>query len=760
MEQYLEKKLWSIWNYNPNEIINETKKIIEKSDRNNNELSNIDLNNLSSLKKFMSILIDDITEYTTFHSMCSFLQFVSANKEVRRRSTEADYILTNYISSLNLRKDIYDQVKKFTELVKKNLNPDEEDLKFLNKIISSYKKNGVHLDNDSKNLLTKIKNEIIKIENLIVNSISENESKLLGFTCIELNGLPDDFIQELPIVDNNPIRYGITLTNNIYQECMRYVKDEDVRKKLEYYYHTKCSDCLDDIIRLFILRQKHAKLVGYDNHSDYINCEQMVKSSGNIKKFLTDLDEKLDYRYYREVDTLLKVKKYDYKKGLLKNFDGILNSWDIQYYQTQWKKAYGLDEQKVKQYFPMNFVLKSILDIYKEILGLNFVKNNGAPTWHTDVSMYTVFDGDKKLGYFYLDLYLRDGKVKQTRCFNLQPGCKYPYRSNDYQYPISALISSFVHPTKAKIILLSHNEVRALFHEFGHVIHQICGTTKYSIFSGTNVENDFIETPAQVLENLCWNKNVLKRLSSHYINKQPLSDDIIEKMIKIRNLNIGIHFKKHIVISMYDQFVHSSETFIKLGEDLLKIKEKDERNKNIMSTMNNLYEGLYKQIMCYQSKQGPYSIILNKDIFMPVSWINLIGGLDAKYYSYVWSTIYSSEIYFNKFLFNQSLDNAGNEFKKDILNYGGSKNANNMLVNYLNKEPSLDGFLKLYKLENDTEFSFYINTDINTSKINISDNEEDIDSDDIDISEDYSNRFSEYVESSEFKNDDNIFIKN
>jgi hypothetical protein len=83
-----------------------------------------------------------------------------------------------------------------------------------------------------------------------------------------------------------------------------------------------------------------------------------------------------------------------------------------------------------------------------------------------------------------------------------------------------------------------------------------------------------------------------------------------------------------------------------------------------------------------------------------------------------------------------------------------------MLNNYLNKEPSIDGFLKLYKLENDTEFSFYINTDINTSKINISDNEDDINSEDIDISEEYSNRFSEHIESSEFKNDDNIFIKN
>ena len=225
---------------------------------------------------------------------------------------------------------------------------------------------------------------------------------------------------------------------------------------------------------------------------------------------------------------------------------------------------------------------------------------------------------------------------------------------------------------------------------------------------------------------------------------------------------------------MYDQFIHSSDTFIKLGEDLLKIKEIDDKNQSIVSTMTNLYEGLYKQIMCYGSatklqtfpvilegsKQGPYSIRINKGIFMPVSWINFIGGLDAKYYSYVWSTIYSSEIYYNKFLFNKSLDDAGYEFKNNILNHGGSKTANDMLNNYLNKEPSIDGFLKLYKLENDTEFSFYINTDINTSKINISDNEDDINSEDIDISEEYSNRFSEHIESSEFKNDDNIFIKN
>ncbi len=101
-------------------------------------------------------------------------------------------------------------------------------------------------------------------------------------------------------------------------------------------------------------------------------------------------------------------------------------------------------------------------------------------------------------------------------------------------------------------MLLSHNEIVSLFHEFGHVMHNIFGKTKYSIFSGTNVEFDFVETPAQILENLCWNKSILKKLSSHYKTGNVLPDNIIEKMIKVKGLNIGLSYKHNIMIAIYD----------------------------------------------------------------------------------------------------------------------------------------------------------------------------------------------------------------
>jgi Zn-dependent oligopeptidase len=728
MYDNFEKSLWIDWNMSGNEIIREADKLIEKSTYNNETLLNLKLNSKDNCNKFLQIISDDVTEYNTFHTMCSFLQFVSPDESVRKSSNTADLLLTKYSNQLNLREDIYNKIVQFYKKADQYIKLVESDIQFFKKIMESYEKNGINLNEKDRSMLLKVKQEISNIENHLSKFIRESENKIIGMTNEELKGLPSYFIHTLPVVSNNPIKYGVTFDKAKYIQYMKYIDDENIRKKLEFFYSSQCFDVVDEIARLIVLRDKYAKLLSYSNHSDYKSFNQVAKNSENIKNFLAELLYKLDFRYTKEISTLSKIKK---RFNYTDRDTNEINSWNVLYYIDKWKRKYGLNENEIRKYFPLDHVLNCIFDIYQTLFKIEFVKVNGTSVWHPDVNIYQIYDKsvgfDKQvIGHLYLDLFNRPHKYKNTRCFSLQSASVYPYKMKKYQVPIVALTSSL---DKQKNVLLSHSEIISLFHEFGHVIHHIFGKTKYSIFSGTNVELDFVETPAQILENMCWNKHILNKLSSHYKTGEKLSYDIIEKMIRVKHINIGFNYKYNIFVAMYDQLIHSSSNFIEMCEQIIKESSKEYTSDDsygahkikIANIFLNLHKRLHNQVMLSPTKKE-IKINLNDGIFLPIEWTNFIYEFDAQQYCYIWSKIYADDVY-NNISKRNKLDekinlNFGIYFKDKILSHGGTRGAMKMLTDFLNRKPNINGFLELHKLETNAEFSFFFNTE-HTNKSNI-----------------------------------------
>ena len=120
----------------------------------------------------------------------------------------------------------------------------------------------------------------------------------------------------------------------------------------------------------------------------------------------------------------------------------------------------------------------------------------------------------KTIGYIYMDLYPRDGKYKHAACFDLIDGEL--KEDGTYQQPFTAIVANLNPPSKDSPSLLKHDEVETLFHEFGHVLHNVLTEAKYSSISGTSVSRDFVEVPSQILENWAWDPSVIKKISKHY----------------------------------------------------------------------------------------------------------------------------------------------------------------------------------------------------------------------------------------------------
>lgn len=423
------------------------------------------------------MLSQDTQELTTHNTICNFLQLVSPDDKIKEACYNSDVLLTKYFNNLNFDVKLYNKIVH----VYNNNKFNNEDILFLEKVITGYKKNGIEVQD--KNMLLQIKNEIMKIESIILNYFDETENCSIKMTENHLFGLPTIYKNKL-VYDKNIGKYNLILNKEMYDVCMKYIDDDVVRFNLEKIYNNHVSKVIPYVAKLITLKMKYAKLLNYENYSDYKNS----KKSSDIILFLKNLVPKLDYQYEKEMKVLLNLKKSN------------INTSDIDYYITKWQKEYGLNEQNIKEYFPVSHVIQTIIQIYEFLFNIKFVRKQ-EKLWYNNILYFEIYEKNKIIGYLYLDLFSRPNKNSQTRCFGLIP-------ATNTTIPSVALISSF----DKSDTLLNYADLVSLFHEMGHVMHHIFGSTKHSIFSGTNVDLDFVETPAQVLENFCWNPTLLKKV--------------------------------------------------------------------------------------------------------------------------------------------------------------------------------------------------------------------------------------------------------
>jgi metallopeptidase MepB len=319
-------------------------------------------------------------------------------------------------------------------------------------------------------------------------------------------------------------------------------------------------------------------MLGHSDHATFRIEEKMARTPTAVLDFLHDLRTQLAPGVVKEIEYLKEFKKQDLmSRGLDASYDGNYYLWDHQFYnRLMVEKEYSIDLQKIAEYFPLQWTVYCMLQIFEQLFGLVFVEITGYERdeisetgkgndiiWHQDVKIFSVWDdegeGSGFTGYLYLDLHTRTGKYYGRGAnFTLQPGFLCP--NGTRRYPATALVCNFSKPTTTKPSLLKHDELITLFHELGHGIHDLVGRTVYSRFSGHSVVADFLEAPSQMLENWCWISAQLISLSNHYETGEKIPNNLAEKLIKTRHVNDSLFNSRQLYFGTFDMTVHTPKS--------------------------------------------------------------------------------------------------------------------------------------------------------------------------------------------------------
>lgn len=718
-------------NWSSNNLLSKTTDIINDSRKIYNFIAGLSGKDIC-YENIIDKLQDETTRMNIFYSVVSFLQYVSPNDDIRNASMKCDVLLNNYFIELWNRKDVYKIINIFYKKIDKSdkfKNQFAEDYKYIQRIIRDFKRNGMELDDYNKDKLQNISEKISELEIKFTKNLNDVDTVLL-FTKEQLDGLSEDFLSNLPttiadknqtikklnltlseqenieiskqlglntennfIDENKVLKYEISMKYPIYKSCMRSVTVEATRKMLSHEFDRRCiEENFPIILKLIELRNKRAKMVGYSDHLNY-TTELLVSGNGEkVKNFLEDMIIKTTKSCKKDLNILKLIKGSD------------INPWDVAFYKEQIKKQnYNIDSNKLKEFFELKNTINKTLNIYQNLFGLKFVKNDDKIVWHNDVITYDVFNINKcknecinecknecmnecKNGYigtFYMDLHPRPHKYNHAACFPLQPSCSLSNKNKIY--PVSAIVTNFTKSNNDKPSLLSFDEVVTFFHEFGHIVHQLLGRSKFSLFSGSSTETDFVEAPSQMLENWCWEKESIKYLSKHYETNEQLDDTTIDNLINIKNLLSGFSIRKQIYLSEFDVIVHSDQKLI--------------------NTLNDTEEAIKSKILYYITKKLHKNMIgipIQKNTFSFASFGHF-SGYDAQYYSYLWSGVYAADMFYEKFKNNLFNPKIGLEYRKKILEKGGTIDGAIMIKNFLGREPSINNYLISKGLQNNDD---------------------------------------------------------
>lgn len=433
------------------------------------------------------------------------------------------------------------------------LDLDAESHKVLERIHLDFVRAGARLSRDDRARMDQINQRLATLAtDFSQNVLADEEEYVEPLSESQVAGLSPSLRSALAATAKErhvDAAYAVTLARSSVEPVLQSLSDRSLREKLFKAWVARGDNANPHnnraiIIETLKLRAEKAALLGYDNYAAYKLADTMAKTPDRARALLGKVWAPALKRAKEERDALQAQIVED--GGNFK-----LAPWDWRYYAEKLRqRRYDFDEEALKPYLALDNVIAAAFDTASKLFGVSFQERHDIPVYHSDVRVWEVVRQGKSIGLFYGDYFARPGKQEGAWMSSLRDQEK-------LDGDVLPLIFNTCNFVKADPALVSFDDARTVFHEFGHALHGLLSNVRYPRLSGTNVAQDFVELPSQIFEHWLEEPAVLARFARHYQTGQPMPQELRDKLAAARHFNQGFATTEFLASAIIDMDFHT-----------------------------------------------------------------------------------------------------------------------------------------------------------------------------------------------------------
>jgi len=615
------------------------------------------------------LALDTATEPLDFAmAIVRHLESVATTPALREAYNSVQEPVSAFYTSIALDEKLWLAVKAVDQSIDKStLAPVHR--RYLKKTVTGFRRAGADLAAAGKLKLEELDVALTKTTTKFSQNVLDatNAYELLIDDQSKLAGLPESALEAARESAKSKGKEGwrLTLQAPSYTAALTYLDSRDLRRDLWFASNTRAAadGPLDNrplIAEILRLRRAKAQLLGYRDFADFVLDERMAHTGQRAQDFLEDLRAKTVPFFAKENESLAQTgRELGYQT---------IEPWDIAYVAEKQRIAlYEFDEEELRPYFELERVVAGMFDIFSHLFGIKVIEQPGIPGWDSAVKYFRVEDSAKgtNLGGFYTDWFPRENKrggAWMDSLFTGNPTAGQPH--------VGLICGNLTPPVAGKPSLLTHREVETIFHEFGHLLHHTLSLVPVKSLAGTNVPWDFVELPSQIMENWCIEREALNKFAAHYQTREPIPEDLFQKMKRARNFRSANLQMRQLAFGMVDLKLH---------------REYDPAvSPDVMAYARAIY-----------SSFSP--VPLPSNYGMIASFTHLFSSpvaYGAGYYSYKWAEVLDADA-FTRFrregIFNAT---TGGDYRRQILERGDSDDPALLYRQFMGRDPDANALLE------------------------------------------------------------------
>lgn len=492
------------------------------------------------------------------------------------------------------------------------------------------------------------------------NLLADERSWFMELSEDDLAGLPDFVVDAARAAGEEKGASGpvVTLSRSLIVPFLQFSPRRDLREKAFRAWEARGAgggetDNRAIAAEILALREERAKLLGYGNFAAYKLETEMAKTPEAVRGLLMEVWEPARAQANADAGVLTRMMHAD-------GVNGDLAPWDWRYYAEKRRAAeHDLDEAALKPYFQLDRMIDAAFDCATRLFGLEFAPLD-VPLYHPDCRAWEVTRKGEHIAVFIGDYFARGSKRSGAWCSAMRAQAKFP----KVQSPVVINVCNFA---KSDPALLSYDDARTLFHEFGHALHQMLSDVTYESVSGTSVARDFVELPSQLYEHWLEVPEVLGKFATHARTGAPMPREMLDKVLAAATFDMGFQTVEYLASALVDLAFHDGAA-----------------PADPMARQAEVLAGIgMPEAIRMRHATPQFAHVFSGD------------GYSSGYYSYMWSEVMDADAF-------EAFGEAGGAFEpgiaaaleQHILSTGGSRDAAELYVAFRGRLPGVEALLR------------------------------------------------------------------